>query len=116
MTKNFKRSEFACNCGCGADNINPALVDALQKVRDLYGKPMKVNSGVRCAKHNRAVGGERNSYHMKGMAADIHMPNPAERGRFIAAVCIAAPEIKGVGHYNTFVHLDIRARGYTWRG
>jgi uncharacterized protein YcbK (DUF882 family) len=114
ITKNFKRSEFACKCGCGADNIDVRLVEALQLVRDSYGRPMRVNSGVRCVAHNKHEGGEKNSYHLKGMAADIHMPDLNERARFMEAV-LSVPAIKGIGHYRTFVHLDIRPRAYTWR-
>lgn len=73
--KNFKKSEFECKCcrELPADawmNID-ALVGMLDSVRDKFGRPIKVNSGYRCEKHNRKVGGARNSQHMTGEAADI---------------------------------------------
>lgn len=49
-----------------------ALVDnVLDPLRKLWGKPIIVTSGFRCAKLNRAVGGVAKSQHMKGQAADI---------------------------------------------
>lgn len=49
-----------------------ALVDnVLDKARDAWGKPIKVNSGYRCPELNKAVGGVSNSQHLTGEAADI---------------------------------------------
>jgi len=56
LTRNFSRSEFACPC-CGRADVDMRLVEALQELRDLAGVPVRVNSGFRCAKHNREVGG-----------------------------------------------------------
>ena len=43
----------------------------LQPVRDLWGKPVQVNSGYRCPALNKAVGGASASQHLTGKAADI---------------------------------------------
>jgi hypothetical protein len=49
-----------------------ALMDeCLDKVREMWGKPIGVNSGYRSAELNRAVGGAKNSQHLRGEAADI---------------------------------------------
>lgn len=49
-----------------------ALMDeCLDKVREMWGKPIGVNSGYRSAELNKAVGGEKNSQHLRGEAADI---------------------------------------------
>lgn len=37
--------------------------------------PVIISSGYRCPKLNAAVGGVKNSQHLKGEAADIHMPD-----------------------------------------
>lgn len=64
----------------GIDNTPPPDVkvkltalmnNCLDPVRELWGKPITVNSGFRCPKLNEAVGGAVNSQHMKGEAADI---------------------------------------------
>ena len=43
----------------------------LERIRGLVGKPIHVNSGYRSPKVNAAVGGQPNSQHMRGEAADI---------------------------------------------
>lgn len=71
-TADFRETEFLCPCcGKGGEIIRPALLMALQCVRNHWGKPMMVTSGYRCKKHNLAVGGRQNSAHMTGEAADI---------------------------------------------
>lgn len=37
--------------------------------------PILINSGYRCPALNKAVGGVRNSKHIAGQAADIHLPS-----------------------------------------
>lgn len=43
----------------------------LQPLRNAYGKPIIVNSGYRSPELNKAIGGAKNSQHMRGQAADI---------------------------------------------
>lgn len=43
----------------------------LQKIRDIYNKPIIITSGYRCEKLNKAVGGSKTSQHRLGQAADI---------------------------------------------
>ena len=54
------------------------LVDTiLDPLRERVGQPITVNSGYRCKKLNAAVGGEPNSQHLYGLAADICLkPEP----------------------------------------
>ncbi len=66
----------------GIDNTPPPdvqrnlvrLTAELEKVRTLTGKPLKVLSGYRSPKVNKAVGGSAKSYHMQGCAADFDPP------------------------------------------
>lgn len=53
------------------ENVKALVENVLDPLREKYGKPIKVNSGYRCSKHNLAVGGVTGSQHMKGEAADI---------------------------------------------
>ena len=53
------------------DNLNKLIDNVLDPLRELYGKPIIVNSGYRCPKLNKAVGGARNSQHLIGQASDI---------------------------------------------
>ena len=74
--KFFKFEEFCCRC-CGGlppavrENIEALVTEVLDPARERYGKPICVNSGYRCARHNAAVGGVANSQHLRGEAADI---------------------------------------------
>lgn len=79
LTKNFTLSELTrTNTGI-TNNPNKEELQAiirltgkvLQPLRDIYGKPITVNSGFRSYAVNRAVGGARGSQHQKGEAADI---------------------------------------------
>ena len=47
------------------------LAGFLQCVRNIYGKPIIVNSAFRSEAVNEMVGGTKSSYHLKGLAADI---------------------------------------------
>ena len=59
------------------DNMIALCENVLQKVRDHYGKGVKVNSGFRHPDVNAKVGGSKTSDHCKGMAADIEIPGVA---------------------------------------
>lgn len=47
------------------------LADALEVLRSKLGRALRVTSGYRCPKLNKAVGGVANSRHVLGCAADI---------------------------------------------
>lgn len=51
--------------------LSNLVTHVLDPLREMYGKPITVNSGYRCPKLNAAVGGAKTSQHMKGEAADI---------------------------------------------
>lgn len=81
----FSRDEFVCKCGgkyCNGDTaeMDTALLDILQKIRDKYGVAI-VTSGVRCPQHNRNVGGVGNSRHVNGKAADIYIKGCTVSGK-----------------------------------
>lgn len=71
LSPNFKLREFRCKCGCGKALVDDKLVEILQRIRDHFGKSVNITSGYRCAALNTKVGGDPNSSHMQGMAADI---------------------------------------------
>jgi len=115
LTKNFKRSEFACNgkncCGHSAP-VHPDLVSALQKLRDHLKIPLTINSGFRCNRHNKNIDGSENSFHTLGMAADIKCPNGHTPESFAkAAETITEFREGGIGIYKSWVHLDVRKTG-----
>lgn len=104
LTPNFKKSEFACKCGCGHDDIDLNLVVKLQRVRDELGHPIKITSGCRCPSHNENVGGENFSSHISGFAADISCTHSFKRMTLLPVLC---REFRRVGVAETFIHVDI---------
>ena len=55
----------------------------LEPLRKAMGEPIKISSGYRCEKLNKAVGGVYNSQHLKGQAADIDIQGDMAFGRKI---------------------------------
>lgn len=53
------------------DNLSRLCQKVLQPLRDIYGKPIIVNSGYRSDRVNKAVGGVPTSQHRRGEAADV---------------------------------------------
>lgn len=121
LTKNFHLSEFASKDGKGfppdvIPNIKK-LAANLQIIRDTIGKPININSGYRSPEHNAKIGGAKNSYHVKGMAADIVVKDmtPKEIEKVILQLIHDKKiEAGGLKAYNTFVHYDVRGRYATW--
>lgn len=113
LSKNFSRSEFACKCGCGADDIERGVVDLLERIREFVGnKLIHIHSGVRCYSHNKACGGAHNSQHLQMKAADISVVGiePKELARLIEENL----NVGGLGVYPGFVHIDIRTTRARW--
>lgn len=77
-TKNFSPKEFICDCGRRYCTGYPTYMKDyqlkhLQTIRDHYGRPMTITSGMRCRTRNRRVGGITNSLHLYGQATDFYM-------------------------------------------
>ena len=110
LTRNFSRKEFACKCGCGKDDVEPRLAEMCQTIRDAVGVPVRVNSGCRCAAHNAKVGGAVDSYHTKGLAADLSCSIGARALAEAIQALHVAGKLDGLEYclrYPTFVHIDI---------
>lgn len=112
---NFTPEEIACR-GTGKVGVDPEAMDRLQRLRDLIGSPLMLNSAYRSPEHNRAVGGATRSQHLKARAFDVSMANH-DPERFEAAARAAG--FTGFGFYkrNNFIHVDIgpdREWGARW--
>jgi uncharacterized protein YcbK (DUF882 family) len=112
LSENFTESEFRCRC-CGelhSGGVPQQLIDVLQDVRNHFGQPTMVNSGFRCVRHNRNVGGAANSQHTHGRAADIRVANvdPSRVQRYLREKYTGR---FGIGSMGTFTHIDIRPGG-----
>ena len=53
----------------------------LEPLRLAMNEPIKIGSGYRCRKLNKAVGGVDNSQHTKGQAADLCIDGDLKKGR-----------------------------------
>lgn len=112
----FKMDEFECKCGCempvGARcNMRALAEDVLDVVRERLGKPITVNSGYRCPKHNLKVGGAVNSQHMKGEAVDICCADNETLKRLI----MENGKFDQLIVYPTFVHVSWKKDGWNRR-
>jgi len=54
-------------------NLSTLSNSVLERIREIVGKPIVINSGYRCEKVNKAIGGVATSQHVKGQAADIRV-------------------------------------------
>ena len=86
--------------------------NVLDPLREKYGKPIKVNSGYRCPKHNLAVGGATQSQHMKGEAADIApMDGDARELERLVEIIKQNGKWDQMIVYPTFVHVSWKRFG-----
>ncbi|WP_445360396.1 D-Ala-D-Ala carboxypeptidase family metallohydrolase [Microbulbifer sp. EKSA005] len=109
---NFSPDEpnLACPC-CGEFYLHRPSMDALQFTRDEIRRPLKINSGHRCALHNARVGGAALSRH-KLIAFDISLSG---HNRFVLREACRRAGFTGFGYYQTFLHVDMGRRRY-WYG
>lgn len=82
LSPHFTLEELTATQHREIDNTAPPEVVAnlkrtaqgLEEIRTLLGVPVIVSSGYRCPALNKAVGGQPNSQHMTGQAADFIAP------------------------------------------
>jgi len=108
--KYFTPDEFACKCNRYCDGfpeqINRNLLVLLDGIREHYGVPVTISSGVRCQTHNANVGGVYNSRHLQGKAADFNV-----RGKSAQTVLAYVQTLPGVRYAyaidGSYVHVDV---------
>lgn len=109
--KYFTREEFRCHCGgkyCDGFPAEPEekLVRLADRVREHFGAPVYVSSGVRCEKHNANVGGKAGSRHKLGKATDFSVAG------FSSSMVLAYVQtLSGVRYAyainGSYVHIDV---------
>ena len=121
LTKNFNLSEFASNDGSEFTLEAKLNLDVLSKqlqiIRNHFGRAIQINSGYRSKEHNKAVGGAANSYHVKGMAADMRIEGVSPKalhGQIQMLIDAGKIMQGGLGLYDSFVHYDIRGHLARW--
>lgn len=109
ITPHFKVREFACSDGSDVVFVATSLVDILEAIRVHFGRPVTVTSGYRTVSYNASIkNSSKKSQHCNGLAADIQVEGhtPLEVYNY---ACSLLGDHGGVGIYNTFVHVDVRA-------
>lgn len=106
----FHRDEFRCPCGkCGGFPVEPDenLVRLADKVRDHFGAPVMVSSGVRCQVHNDELpGSAKNSYHVKGKAMDFCVRGISGAELLAYVKTLPVHYAYQIGN-SDFVHMDV---------
>ena len=88
------------------DNMK-RLAAGLEEVRAALGnKPMRINSGYRSPKLNRAVGGARLSAHMAGYAADFVCPDFGSPLKIVKALAATGIQFDKLIQEGTWVHIS----------
>ena len=106
MMKYFKYYEFDSPDVDGSGQMMDSdILQMLDSAREIYGKPMVINSGFRTEEHNAKVGGTENSSHLKGLAVDIKCTTSADRWDMIDSLIKAG--FNRIGVAKTFIHVDI---------
>ena len=62
-------------------NLVYLCAHVLEPLRVAMNEPIKIGSGYRCEKLNKAVGGVYNSQHLKGQAADLCIDGDIKKGK-----------------------------------
>lgn len=121
LTENFSKHEFdSKDVAEMPDEILECvkrLANYLQVIRDFVEVPITINSGYRSPEHNESVGGKENSYHLKGMAADIviNRYTPDQVFYLIEQLTHEGKLPKGgMKAYSTFTHWDFRGWNARW--
>ena len=115
LSNNFRVREFACQDGSDVIFVSPDLVSLLQKIRTHFGKAVTITSAYRTPSHNKSVGGTTYSQHQYGTAADIKVSgiSPKKVAAYAETLLVNKG---GIGTYNTFIHIDVRADRSRWKG
>lgn len=120
LTQHFNVSEFRCKCGYEHNTLlDVTLVGMLEQLfHALNCSKIIVNSGYRCAKHDKTVGGTGTGQHTKGKAVDIVCYDQSGAKISSKIVTCAAQDLgfNGIARIDdTAVHLDNRI-GSKWYG
>lgn len=119
LSEHFTTDELKCKCGkCsystdeGAEKfISRNLILLLEAMRVFIQAPIEVSSGIRCLEHNKAVGGEDNSAHLRGEAADIKITGSTDRYDLIMAAMTKGCRRIGVYKDQHIIHVDVSTAG-----
>lgn len=123
LTENFSFEEFIASSTAERlciDNMPDEeqqknlcfLATQLQEVRTKFGSPIIVTSGFRSSRLNRKVGGLINSFHLRGLAADVRpiltgdtIEDTSNLARLYTLLSESVPKPVELILYKTFIHV-----------
>ena len=111
IADNLHHYEFQCRCrheDCTYTLVSQDVLSGWNAIRKAIGKPLKINSGYRCQKHNSDpnVKGVPTSRHKSGHAIDIYYGH-LEKHEKEEIIRIAKLYFDVVIVYDTFTHLHM---------
>lgn len=120
LTPFFTEKEFFCKCDDFKTNshlLDHQLIIAAQIIRKFAGSAIYVTSSFRTPFCNSSSGGAKNSWHLRGMALDLHSPSDQAKinnsikklGALYASLRKCG--INGFGIAASFLHVDTRPYG-----
>lgn len=110
VSPHFKAKEFQCKDKSEYLLIAVELIETLEKIRNHFNAPVIISSGYRTPSWNSKVNGAPNSYHCKGMAADIAVKGHSSRE--VAKYADSILEQGSVIKHKNFTHVDVREERY----
>lgn len=121
LTPNFNLDEFKSKDGSyfPAEIVKSltTLAEQLQVLRTELGRSITITSGYRSPSHNVKIGGAKDSFHVRGMAADIQVSGFTPKQVYDTIEnLIKEGKMKegGLGLYKSWVHYDFRGKRIRW--
>lgn len=103
--KYFKPEEFQkCVPSCCISDCDDTALLRLDRLRELCGFPIKLNSAYRSSEYDKQKGRSGESAHCRGKAFDIRCTNSYERA--IIVNCAFKVGFVRVGVATRFIHVD----------
>lgn len=103
--KFFKDEEFKrCSPPCSIEDMQQSTLDMLDKLRELAGIPIVLNSAYRSPEHDKARGRSGTGAHTTGHAVDIRCNTGTTRYKVLRAAFAAG--FKRIGVEGSFIHVD----------
>jgi uncharacterized protein YcbK (DUF882 family) len=101
----FEQIEFDSPDELGSGvKMDKNFLTLLELARGVADIPFRITSGYRTVKHNKFIGGKRDSSHLRGLAADISVADSRSRSIILNALISVGFNRIGIG--KTFIHVD----------
>ena len=99
------RDRVPCCIHSDKAGLSDRLLTALLMIEMIIGHELQYTSGLRCPECNKKAGGEVNSAHLFGLAADAVCIDSRTRYRVIGALYQLGIQRYGPDH--SFLHIDV---------